>query len=365
MAPVTGASSRVVLVATTLLEPPAVARLRERLPGWEVVHLPVECYAPVESGRVFAVYDDVPDEWRRQFARATVLVGLPQQFPRLEAIAPHLRLVQYVATGLDPVDLDALARARIGFVNASGVGSDTIAEFAIMALLAMAREVPERLAAQSAGRWVRFATRSLAGRTLLVAGAGPIGTRVCALAAAFGMTVIVLRRRPELGVPPGGDRAIGRADLLDTLPLVDAVMLAAPLSEETFHLVGERELAALPAGALLVNVGRGRLVDEEAVRRSLLDGHLGQAWLDVFSEEPLPPGHPLWTTPRLVVSAHDALARVGQGERLAEFAATTIDAWQHGRPLRNVVVEPRRFDGADVQASVDQSIGSYHEGGTR
>jgi phosphoglycerate dehydrogenase-like enzyme len=324
-----------VVVATELVEPVDVEELRLRLgSGASVTHLPLPWRDAGEQPAPLL------DGWDAVLRDAHVVVGFAQQLPALPAAAPRLGLVQHGGAGIDAVDVGAFERAGIGLVTAAGIGARSVGDFAVAALLALALRHPERAEAQRARRWERFPTAELGDLRLLVVGAGPVGQRVCEVAAALGMAVTAARRRPELGAPTGAVAVVGLGALHEALPAADAVVVAIALGEATRGLIGAEELALLPAGALVVNVARGAIVDEAAIEAALAARRLGGAWLDVFAREPLPPANSLWDAPNLRVSAHDATATIGYSRRLARRAGDSVVAWRAGRPVPHAIVAP-------------------------
>jgi phosphoglycerate dehydrogenase-like enzyme len=320
-----------VVVATTLIPPLVVARMVEVMPdGVTVSHV------PVPWNDQFAEVPIAP-EWVEPLARAHVLVGFPEQVGGLVEAAPQLRWVQYYGAGYEKAPLDALRVAGIGLVSAAGAGADGVAEFAVMAMLSLARRAPERVAAQQRRQWERFATSELAGRRVTVMGAGEIGTRLCRISAALGLDVTCVRRRPEAGCPPGARRVVGPEGLLGVLPETDVLVLAAALTGDTEPL-GTAAFDALAEGALLVNVGRGGLVDHDALQVALAAGQVAGAWLDVLPEEPLPDSHPLWGAPHVVISAHDATATASYAWNVAKMTAAHVRQWLADEPIDHTVL---------------------------
>jgi phosphoglycerate dehydrogenase-like enzyme len=322
-----------VLVATALIPPAVVDRLASELPAGVGVS-----YAPVPWDEQFSSID-MPDEWRELVRVAHVLVGFPQQVKGLVEKAPQLRWVQYYGAGYERAPLDELGSAGIGLVSAAGAGADGVAEFAVMAMLSLARKAPSRYVAQQHREWVRFRTAELAGRRATIVGAGEIGTRLCRLSAALGLSVTCVRRRPEAGCPPGAQRVVPPDALVSVLPDTDVLVLAAALTDETEPL-GAEAFDAICQGAILVNVGRGGLVQHDALLAALESGRLGGAWLDVLPLEPLPPTHPLWTGPNVVVTAHDATATESYPWNVAKLTAVHIRQWLAGKPMSHTVLPP-------------------------
>jgi D-2-hydroxyacid dehydrogenase (NADP+) len=283
-------------------------------------------------------------DWRRALATCDVLVGFPEQFVDLPGLAPRLRWVLNYGAGFDQVPLELLKRHGIGLVTAAGAGGASVAEFAITAVLCLARRVPERLEAHRQRTWTRFPATDARGRRLLVVGAGEIGSRVARLGEAVGFEVTVARRDEHRPVD-GASRVISWREIVGALPSADVVVLCAPLNDATRGLVDAEFLRALPSGALLVNVARGGLVDTEALVDACESGHLGGAWLDVVPVEPLPPESPLWTTANVVISAHDAVSSRSYPTAVLEVLRQRVSEWVAGDPITHAVLAPTPFDG--------------------
>lgn len=318
-------------MVTTLIPESVVSRMASVMPdGVTVSHVPVPFNEQFSEVPVAA-------EWVEPLRRAHVVVGFPQQIGGLVDLAPELRWVQYYGAGHERAPIDMLRAAGIGLVSAAGAGADGVAEFAVMAMLSLARRAPERFAAQQRREWMRFPGNELSGRRATIMGAGEIGTRLCRLSDALGLDVTCVRRRPEMGCPPGARRVAGSGDLPTVLAQTDVLVLAAALTDETEPL-SVAAFDAISPGALLVNVGRGGLIDHDALLAALASGQLGAAWLDVLPEEPLPPQSPLWTTPNLVISAHDATATTTYPWNVAKLTASHVTQWLRGEPVAHMVL---------------------------
>jgi glyoxylate reductase len=241
----------------------------------------------------------------------------------LLAAAPLLRAVSSVSVGLDHVDLAAATARGIPVGFTPGVLTDTTAELTLSLLLAAARRIVEGDRFVREGRWREWAPdlllgRDLAGATLGVIGLGAIGRAVAVRARALGMTVLGWSRNPT-AVP--GVEALP----LDALLARSAfVTLHVALTPETRGLIGARELALLPRGAVLVNTARGGIVDEDALAAALASGQLAGAALDVFAQEPLPPTSPLLAAPNLVLAPHVGSATLRTRARMAELAVANL-----------------------------------------
>jgi len=250
------------------------------------------------------------------------------------ARAESLRWLHTFSAGVDHPWFQKLHASGVRLTTSSGSAAPPIAQTVMLYLLALTRGLPAWADAQRRRAWEPHEVRDLTGMRLGVAGLGPIGLEVARLGAAFGMEVVGLRRTPR-GDEPCETWPLGRLDEL--LPRVDALVLALPLAPETRRLVGERELALLPPGALLVNVGRGEVVDEAALVRALESGRLGGAGLDVFEREPLPPESPLWALPNVIVTPHASGTSAASRERACALFLDNLARYVRGEPLRNEV----------------------------
>lgn len=263
--------------------------------------------------------------------------------PEELAGAPRLRWVHSSAVAVETICVDELAARGIVLTNSRGVQAQPIAEHVLAVTLALLKQIPFALARQREARWAQNEfvgprlPRLLAGRTLGLIGLGSIGAAVARLAHACGMRVIAVRRRP--GLPPEApvDEVWPVAALRDVLACADVVVIAAPLTRATDGLIGAAELAAMRPDAVLVNVGRGRLVDAEALVAALREGRIAGAALDVFPEEPLPPGHPLWTLPDVLITPHTSGFRAGHWDAVVDLFADNLRRFEAGEPLRCVV----------------------------
>lgn len=255
--------------------------------------------------------------------------------------ARNLRWYQQWVAGADWL-LHHPEAADLDFVltSASGVHPIQIAEHVFAMLLAFARRLCRTVRAQERHEWIHHSRMNdlfeLHGKTMVLAGVGAIGARVAGVAGAFGMRVLGVRRNPEQGAP-GVEAMFGPDRLLDVLPEADFVVLILPLTHETRHVIGERELRAMKPTAYLVNVGRGGLVDERVLVRALQEGWIAGAGLDVFETEPLPADSPLWDMENVIITPHYAGLTPHYHERALAIFLDNLRRYRAGEPLRNVV----------------------------
>ncbi|MEJ2538456.1 MAG: D-2-hydroxyacid dehydrogenase [Gemmatimonadota bacterium] len=346
------------ILVTTWLEPELVERIRHAAGPVPVVHEPELLrpprYAADHSGAPRERTAEQEARWRDHLGRATILFDFdPTHREDLPERAPHVRWVQATSAGIGPFVRRMGYAERMPdtvFTTASGVHARPLAEFAALAMLAESRGLRRIQEAQRRRHWERYAGTDLAGRTVLVVGMGSIGQEVGRVARGLGMSVLGIKRRPE-GVAPASvhaDELGALRDLPAFLPRAEVVVLATPHTDETEGMMGEEELDMLPQGALLINVGRGSLVDESALVRSLEPppggtGRLAAAWLDVFETEPLPHESPLWDLPNVVVSPHSAATSDRENERIVELFCENLRRDRAGEPLLNVLNPERLY----------------------
>ena len=254
--------------------------------------------------------------------------------------APKLRWVHTSAVAVETLCLRELFARGIAVSNTRGVQAIPIAEHVMAVLLALSKQLPFVLENQQQARWAQNECVGerlpwlLNGRTLGLIGVGTIGAEIAKRAEAFGMRVIAMRKRPAYGVIGHVERVYGLADLGDFLGQCHALIIAAPLTPETHGLMGPAEFAQLPEGAVVINVGRAKIVDTEALIAALKSGHLRGASLDVFPQEPLPSDHPLWQTPNLILTPHTSGFRQGHWDEVVALFGDNIERWLKGEPLK-------------------------------
>lgn len=254
--------------------------------------------------------------------------------------ATGLRWVHAASAGVDHLLTDELVASDVVLTNSRGVFDEPMAEYVLALVLALAKDLPTTLARQRERRWRHRETERIGGARALVAGTGPVGRAVGRKLAAAGMVVTGLGRTARTSDPDLG-AVLPMSALTTVLPEIDYLVLAAPLTEETRHLVDATALAAMKPTARLVNVGRGQLVAQVDLVTALTEGRIGGAALDVFAEEPLPASSPLWGLPNVIVSPHMSGDVVGWRSELVALFFDNLTRYLDGRPLRNVVDKTR------------------------
>jgi phosphoglycerate dehydrogenase-like enzyme len=287
--------------------------------------------------------------WQEMLAQAEVLFGIPGDSPEGLAAAvrasPRLRWVQGTAAGtgeqLKAAGLTQDELERVAVTSASGVHVGPLAEFCLLGLLALTKGLPLLRVAQRAHHWDHYPVAELREGTLLVLGLGAIGTEVARLAKAFGMRTLAINRTGRSD-SPHVDETHPPQSLHALLPRIDALVVTLPLTDETAGVLDAQAFELLQPHAILVNVGRGGVVDEPALVRALRERRLAGAVLDVFATEPLPAGSPLWDLPNVMISPHTAALSIHENERLVDLFAANLRRYLSGQELVGRV-DPKHF----------------------
>lgn len=268
-------------------------------------------------------------------AEALLALDLP---PAILEACPNLGFVQAFSSGIEHLPVEALQARGVAVATAAGAGAGPIAEFALARILEVWKELRDLGSMQRERRFRRPGGRVLAGCTLGVVGLGAIGNALAERAAALGMRVVATRAHPERGAPPGRiDEVMGPAELPRLLATADVVALCLPHTPETTDLMDAEALAAMKPGAVLCNVARGALVDEEALLEALSSEQLSAAILDVTREEPLPAESPLWSAPNVYLSPHSAVSPEAYVDSVLELFARNLCRYAAGEAPENLV----------------------------
>ncbi|MER5294346.1 D-2-hydroxyacid dehydrogenase [Streptomyces pharetrae] len=249
---------------------------------------------------------------------------------------PRPRWVHTASAGVDHLMCPELAASDTVVTNARGVFEQPIAEYVAALVLAMAKDLPRTWELQRRGEWRHRESQRVAGTRAVVVGTGPVGRAVARVLKALDVRTALVGRRPRTGIhgPEDLDRLLSRADW---------VVAAAPLTDDTRGMFDARRFGVLQPSARFVNVGRGALVDEEALADALAKRWIAGAALDVFATEPLGPESPLWRLPGLIVSPHMSGDTVGWRDELGTQFVELYERWAAGRPLFNVVDKQRGY----------------------
>jgi phosphoglycerate dehydrogenase-like enzyme len=294
---------------------------------------------------ILAMLEALPDETRiavgnspEAFAEASPeadvifnWTGSRKLVERVWGMAPRVRWIHSRSAGLDELLFPALVESPVPLTNARGVFSEILGEFAIGAVLFFAKGFRRMVRSQEAGVWDDFDTVEIAGQTLGVIGYGDIGKAAGRRAEALGMRVM------SLGRGSGPER---KRELLEQS---DYVVLSTPLTPETRGIVSEPELRVMKPQAVLINVGRGPLVNEKALISALREKRIGGAALDVFETEPLPAGHPFYALDNVLLSAHCADHTPDWKRRAMQMFLDNFARYRNGEALKNVVDKKRGY----------------------
>lgn len=307
----------------------ALTRLDLRL---EVLVLPQDSNARLAEA-------DIP-QIEIAFFSQDIVPDFSRQFFSAVRKAPNMKWLHVFNVGVDhPIFTEMLARG-VRLTTSTGTTAEPIAQTALTGLLMLARGFPHWLKAQREHRWdpvrLQVSPRDLKGQTVLVYGLGEIGKEFARLARALGLRVIGVRRSPRRADDPVDE--MHTPDQLDQLlPRAQWLMLACPLTAETRGLISAKRLALLPAGAHIINIARGEVIDEPALIAALQSGQLAGAYLDVFAEEPLPATSPLWDMPNVLVTPHNSSTALGNERRVFDMFVNNLERWKRDAPLINEV----------------------------
>jgi glyoxylate/hydroxypyruvate reductase len=329
-----------ILIAS-YLEPEYVDRIRQVSPQLDVMYEPTLLAVPRYAADHYGVPNRSPEQetrWQQLLAAADILFDFdPSHRKDLPELAPRVRWVQSTSAGIGQfvkrMNYDKRMPNTV-FTTASGVHATPLAEFCMMAMLMFNKGLLRMIRDQGRKHWERYAGSDLEGRTLAIVGLGKIGNQVACLANAFGMKVIGTDAE-RVVCPVAQLYPLNELDAM--LKQAEYLVICVPHTPQTEKMIGAREFALLPKGAMFINIGRGPVIDEPALIESLRSGHLRCAALDVFAEEPLPPSSPLWDMPNVLISPHSASTSDNENSRLTDLFCDNLRRYLAGEPLRNVL----------------------------
>lgn len=332
------------------LEAEHIERMRSEAPkGVEIVYepdlLPPTRYVGDHGGIAgFQLTPEQGERWSSLLASADALFDFPwnerRRHPR--EYAPTVRWIQTSSAGVGRAAQSMGIRPDdLIITTASGVHARPLAEFVMMVLLMGAKEYCRIVRDQATHRWERFCSDELSGKTLAIIGAGRVGREVARLSRGFDMRPVGMTRefRDDRAAELGLDRLYARDHLHEMLASADAVVICAPHTPDTENMIGAAQFAVLKPGVTFINIGRGQLVDEDALIEKLRDGTIGFAGLDVFQTEPLPAGSPLWDFPNVIINPHSASTSHHENGRITDILLHNLHAFMEGRheDMRNVL----------------------------
>jgi D-2-hydroxyacid dehydrogenase (NADP+) len=284
------------------------------------------------------------DDLKARIGEADVLLCSGLWRNELIASAPRLAFIQLISAGTDQYSRDALKAAGIRVASAQGANERAVAEHAMALILAMARRIPEARDNQAAKKWrgmvgeIAQREDEIGGKTLVIAGMGRIGSRLATLAKAFDMKIIGMKRDVAKGAG-AADRVLGEDCLLGVLPEADFVALTCPLTPKTENLIDAKALAAMKPSAYLINVARGKVVNEPALIAALKQNRIAGAALDCVWEEPLPAASALWTMPNVLITPHTAGETRRYEDNVIDLLLENLERmWRGDAALKNQFV---------------------------
>ena len=287
------------------------------------------------------VAGDNLDAFRQTVSAADAILvwaGDRDLLQRVLAIAPRVRWVHTRAAGLDSLLFPALVESPVMLTNSSGVYSRSLGEFVAGAVLYFAKDFRRMIRNQMAGRWEQFDVEEVHGKTMGIVGYGDIGRAAAVQAKALGMRVIALRRHPERSQGDGLiDQVMAPDRLLDLMGRSDYVVASAPLTPQTKGLIDAAAISAMKRTGVLINVGRGLVIDEAALLAALREKRIRGAALDVFEQEPVPEGHLFYGLENLLFSPHCADHTQTWVDDAMHFFVQNFERFRDGVPLANVV----------------------------
>lgn len=334
------------LLIASYLEPEYVERIQQTDPRINVIYEP-ELIAPQRFpadhiGGPFKRSEEQEKKWRSLLEKTDILFDFDRtNYKELPELAPNLKWIQTTSSGIGQTIKKWNYHRRMPntiFTSSRGVHAQPLAEFCLLAMLTFNKKLFQTLQQQKEKKWARLSGTDLRQKTIGIIGMGKVGQEVARIAQCFGMTVLGMKRNID-GIPPASihaDELFRPDELPNLLQRSEYLVLIAPHTPETEKMIGEKELALLPKGAVLINIARGALVDEAALVKALQTGHLRGAGLDVFEVEPLPPSNPLWTMENVIVSPHSGSTSDGENELITDIFCENIANFLEGKPMRNL-----------------------------
>jgi len=250
---------------------------------------------------------------------------------------PGVRWVHSRNAGLDNFFFPELIESPVQVTNSSGVFSQSLGEFALAMVLYFAKDFPRMLGNKAAHRWEQFDVDAIDGQTMGIVGYGDIGRAVARRAHAMGMKILALKRHGPAGGDPVIEQFFTPNELHAMLARCDYVVASAPLTVETRHMISVAEFAAMKPGAVVINVGRGPVIDQAALIRALKEKKIRGAGLDVFEHEPIPADDPIWDFENVFISPHSVDHTRDWLEQAVRFFLEQYERFRKGEPLKNIV----------------------------
>ena len=329
----------ITILISTPLEAEHVERVRQVDPRITVLYEP-DLLAQPRYHADHAGHKRSPEQEARfleLLAQANVTFDFDRQYlGQIRQVAPRLEWVQWTSSGIGKlIETNQLDQVGVIHTTVSGVHARPLADFCLMAMLMFVKDYFRMERGKQAKHWERYSGEELTGKTLAVIGLGRVGQEVVNHGKNQAMRVVGMKRTP--GDVPNVDKVYPRAELHSMLAETDFLVLIAPHTPETEGIIGEAELAVMKPSAVLINIARATLTDEDALVRALQEKRLAGAALDVFRQEPLPPESPLWEMANVIVSPHSASTVTQENARITDVFCENLRHYLNGEPLQNVL----------------------------
>ena len=263
--------------------------------------------------------------------------GTPELLRVALATCPQVRWIHSRAAGVDNLLFPELVEKDVLLTNGSGVFSASLGEFVLASILYFAKDLRRMVSNQVAERWDPFDVEEIDGKTVGIVGFGDIGRAVASRVRPLGMRAVATKRHPPKSPEPLVQRFYAPEERREMIAACDYIVVTAPLTLETRHMVSEAEFAAMKPDAVVINVGRGPVIDERALVRALESKRIKGAALDVFEHEPLPAGHPLYKLENVLLSPHCADHTADWQDQAMRLFLEQYERFRTGEGLRNVV----------------------------
>jgi phosphoglycerate dehydrogenase-like enzyme len=332
---VTTPTGPVNLLIATPLEEEFIDRIRAVDPRLNVIHRPDLLGTPGYIADHHPPANRTPEqeaEFRSLLGQAEIIFDFDTDTaPHYATLAPNLRWIQTTSAGVgQAVKRFGLDQTDVMVTTSSGVHAGPLAEFVMMAVLMFTKNAAYLLAEKQKHSFNRFCADELAGKTLAVVGPGRVGSNVARLAKAFGMYTTALPRRDRTPEEIGVDKVYRRGDLHTMLAEADVIVLIMPHTPETENMIDAAAIAQLKPAAILVNIARGQVIDEDALIAALREGRIAGAALDVFRHEPLPPDSPLWDLPNVIINPHSASTAATENAKITDLFCENLRYYLDG-----------------------------------
>ena len=286
------------------------------------------------------VIGDKPETFAHAALDASVILNWSGSRDLLSAVfhmCPGVRWVHTRVAGIDTLLFPELVASDIPLTNGSGVFSQTLGEFVLGAMLYFAKDFRRMIRNQEAGRWEQYVVEEIAGQTVGIVGYGDIGRAVATRVHAMGMRVLALKRHPPAIADHLVDEFFKPDELAAMLGRCDYVVVSAPLTRETRHMISGPQFEAMKSSAVVINVGRGPVIDQAALVKALTEKKIRGAGLDVFEHEPIPEGDPIFQFENVLLSPHCADQTKDWMQQAMQFFVNQYERFSNGEPLKNVV----------------------------